>query len=214
MICMLRLAVFCSLAALAYAQSPGKADAGGMPAPTAELERGRTVYVLSSCHFCHGIDLTGAAMGAANLMTSRLVGRDENGNMIGPIVKAGLPNLQTAMPQYPDYSNQQITDLAAYIHYLRQLGCYKQLSAISLDIPGDAAAGQSFFAGSGKCTACHTTADMQASAKKHSRAALRSKLLRPDGDAASAGSKSHLKLLEQYSDDDVRNLLAYLQNLK
>ena len=79
----------------------GKRDAGGYPAPTAELERGRTIYVVSSCHFCHGIDLTGAAMGAADLMHLPLVGRDEGGNLIGPIVLKGLPNLQTAMPSIP-----------------------------------------------------------------------------------------------------------------
>ena len=53
---------------------PGKPDAGGMPAPTVALERGRTVYVLNTCHFCHGVDLTKATMGAAVLMQSPLVG--------------------------------------------------------------------------------------------------------------------------------------------
>src|ERR1700674_5184540 len=70
-----------------------KVDAGGHVAPTAALERGRTVYVLSACHFCHGIDLTGATMGAADLMHSPLVGADRNGNLIGSIVQTGLPNL-------------------------------------------------------------------------------------------------------------------------
>ena len=72
--------------------------AGGFKAPTVALERGRAVYVLNHCHFCHGDDLTRATMGAANLSQSALVGADEDGNMIGPLVKAGLPNLQTAMP--------------------------------------------------------------------------------------------------------------------
>src|SRR5215469_7727412 len=85
----------------------GKRDAGGYPAPTPELERGRTVYVTSPCHFCHGIDLTGAAMGAANLATSALVGHDQNGSLIGAVVRAGLPNLQTSMPQCSDYTDQQ-----------------------------------------------------------------------------------------------------------
>ena len=29
-------------------------DAGGFKAPTAALERGRAVYVLNQCLFCHG----------------------------------------------------------------------------------------------------------------------------------------------------------------
>ena len=61
-------------------------DAGGFKAPTAALERGRAVYVLNHCHFCHGVDLTRATMGAANLSQSPLVGTDEDGNVIGPIV--------------------------------------------------------------------------------------------------------------------------------
>ena len=83
-------------------------DAGGFKAPTAALERGRAVYVLNHCHFCHGVDLTRATMGAANLSQSPLVGADEDGNMIGPLVKAGLPNLQTAMPSYVELTSEEM----------------------------------------------------------------------------------------------------------
>jgi mono/diheme cytochrome c family protein len=208
--------------ALAQAQSSGaKRDAGGFPAPTAKLERGRTVYVLSSCHFCHGIDLTGAAMGAADLMHLPLVGRDEDGNLIGPIVRAGLPNLQTAMPQYPDYTPQQISDLAAYIHYLRQQGRYRELTPASeIHATGDAKAGGEYFAGSGKCYTCHSiSGDLAGVGGKYDVAKLRSRMLRPGPESAitegaPAGLAAHLKRLEVYSDADVRNLLAYLQTAK
>ena len=122
------LGVFASACLLAQAQwasgqaPAGGRDAGGPAAPTARLERGRAVYVLSACHFCHGIDLTGEAMGAADLLHLPMVGNDDNGRLIGVVVRKGLPNLQTAMPQYSDYTDQQISDLAAYIHYLRQQG--------------------------------------------------------------------------------------------
>jgi mono/diheme cytochrome c family protein len=196
-------------------------DAGGFPAPTAALERGRTVYVLSSCHFCHGIDLTGAAMGAADLMHLPLVGRDENGNLIGPIVRSGLPNLQTAMPQYPDYTQQQIADLAAYIHYLRQQGRYRELTSSADLAGGDAQAGPAYFSGAGKCGACHSpSGDLAAIGGKYDPAKLRSRMLRPApatasaGERASPGLTAHLKLLENYNDAEVRNLLAYLGSLK
>ena len=133
-----------------------KVDAGGPVAPTTALERGRTVYVLSSCHFCHGIDLTGASMGAADLMHSPLVGADRNGNLIGSIVLAGLPNLQTAMPKFADLTKDQISDLAGYVHYLRQQGRYKELMAANLPA-GDAKAGETYFNGSGGCSKCHST---------------------------------------------------------
>src|SRR5215467_8440714 len=113
----LAVALLCFVQLASAQESKRKVDAGGPVAPTAALERGRTVYVLSSCHFCHGIDLTGASMGAADLMHDPLVGADRNGNLIGSIVLAGLPNLQTAMPKFADLTKDQISDLAAYIHY-------------------------------------------------------------------------------------------------
>jgi cytochrome c oxidase cbb3-type subunit 3 len=200
------------------AKSGAKPDAGGYPAPTTKLERGRTVYVISSCHFCHGIDLTGAAMGAADLMHLPLVGRDEDGNLIGPIVRAGLPNLQTAMPQYPDYTPQQISDLAAYVHYLRQQGRYRELTAATeAKSSGDAKAGAEYFGGAGKCGECHSVSgDLAGIGRRYDPAALRRRTLWPGpetatSEGASAGMAAHLKLLERYSDMDVRNLMAYLQ---
>lgn len=211
------------LAGVGCAQStPGKRDAGGYPAPTPRLERGRTVYVISSCHFCHGIDLTGAAMGAADLLHLPLVGRDDDGNLIGPIVRAGLPNLQTAMPQYADYTPQQISDLAAYIHYLRRQGRYRELTAELPGGSGDAQAGQRHFnESSAKCNTCHSVSgDLAGIGTRYDAAGLRSRMLRPgpgktvDGEGATPGLRAHLKLLESYNYADVRNLVAYLQTLK
>lgn len=217
----IRWIMFASIVASgALAQTPAaKPDAGGYPAPTAKLERGRTVYVISSCHFCHGIDLTGAAMGAADLMHLPLVGRDEDGNLIGPIVRAGLPNLQTAMPQYPDYTPAQISDLSAYIHYLRRKGRYQEWTARGQTGAGDAKAGAEYFSGTGKCGSCHSlSGNLAGVGAKYNAETLLQRLLRPGpdfiGEGASAGVVEHLKLLERYSDADVRNLLAYLQASK
>ena len=196
-----------------------KVDAGGPVAPTAALERGRTVYVLSSCHFCHGIDLTGASMGAADLMHDQMIGADQNGNIIGAIVLAGLPNLQTSMPRYADLTKQQIEDLAGYVHYLRQQGRYKELIAADLS-SGDAAVGQKYFESAG-CTSCHSASgDLANVGKKYDSAALRAHFLRPgsampaENVTPGAGDQAHLKLLENYSLSDVRNVLAYLAQLK
>ena len=195
---------------------PGKPDAGGMPAPTVALERGRTVYVLNTCHFCHGVDLTKATMGAAVLMHSALVGADENGNVIGAIVRAGIPNLQTSMPSYPDLTQQEVEDLAAYIHYLRQRGRHRELTATPATL-GDAAAGRTYFAAN--CASCHSVGgNLKGLATKYDLATLRARLLGPPppaeadlSGAAAAGRRRHLTLLERYSDEDVRHLLAYLQ---
>jgi cytochrome c oxidase cbb3-type subunit 3 len=202
----------------AQEQVKPKVDAGGAVAPTAALERGRTVFVLSSCHFCHGIDLTGASMGAADLMHSPLVGADKNGNLIGSIVLAGLPNLQTAMPKFADLTKEQISDLAAYIHYLRQQGRYKELTAAQLPA-GDSAAGKSYFDGSGGCAKCHSAADLKTIVQKYDADTFRSRFLRPgpavpqENATPSAGDQAHLRLLENYSPAEVANVMTYLEHL-
>ena len=192
-------------------------DAGGFKAPTVALERGRAVYVLNHCHFCHGDDLTRATMGAANLSQSPLVGADEDGNMIGPLVRAGLPNLQTAMPSYVELTSQEIVDLARYIHYLRQQARFKELNRAPDARPGDRAAGEAYFNGAGKCRSCHSiTGDLAGLGRKYDTATLRARILRPgpvlptDGVSPTAGYTAHLRLLENYAPNDVENLVAYL----
>lgn len=213
------LAVFACVAQTAAGQgAKPKVDAGGPVAPTAALERGRSVYVLSSCHFCHGIDLTGASMGAADLMHDPLVGADRNGNLIGSIVLAGLPDLQTAMPKFADLTKDQISDLAAYIHYLRQQGRYKELMAANLK-GGDAKAGEAYFNGAGGCNKCHSTTNLASATRKYDASTLRSRFLRPgpplpaENVTPSAGEQAHLRLLENYSPTDVANALAYIEQL-
>ena len=192
-------------------------DAGGVHAPTVALERGRTVFVTSSCHFCHGVDLTQTAMGAANLMHSGVVGADVGGNILGPIVKAGLPALQTSMPSYYEMTPQQITDLAGYVHYLRQMGKVAELMAAPL--PGaDVNAGKDAFAKG--CAQCHTNTSMIAEVKRGDAKSLEQRMLLPEvakpkeGVALSAGGQAHAKFTENASPADVSNLLGYLQELK
>ncbi len=216
------LALFVAWAAIAAAavalraQSPTPArDAGGLRAPTAALERGRTVFVLNACHFCHGVDLTGATMGAADLMHSPLVGADEDGSTIGAIARAGLPNLQTAMPSYRDLTDHEVVDLARYVHFLRQQGLYRELTQGSGPAPGDAEAGRQFF--TANCRACHSvTGDLAGLARKYDAATLRSRLLRPgatlpaETTTPSPGTTAHGRLLENDTAAIVANLLAYL----
>jgi mono/diheme cytochrome c family protein len=192
-------------------------DAGGFKAPTAALERGRAVYVLNHCHFCHGVDLTQATMGAANLSQSPFVGADEDGNMIGPLVKAGLPNLQTAMPSYSELTSDEIVDLARYIHFLRQQARFRELTGLTDRTAGDRTAGEAYFNGDGKCRSCHSvTGDLAGIGRKYDTTTLRARLLRPgpskpsEGTTPAPGQAAHLKLLEDYTPAAVQNLMAYL----
>jgi cytochrome c oxidase cbb3-type subunit 3 len=198
------------------AQAPAR-DAGGLRAPTTELERGRAVFVLNSCHFCHGVDLTGATMGAADLMHSPLVGSDHDGNVIGAIVKAGLPNLQTAMPSYADLTPAEIVGLARYVHFLRQQGKYKELTQVSAAPAGRASEGRAFFRD--HCASCHSsTGDLAGIARKYDAPTLRARLLRPGPDtpsetaAVAPGDAAHMTLLENYTAAQVDDLVAYLRS--
>jgi len=192
-------------------------DAGGFKAPTAALERGRAVYVLNHCHFCHGVDLTQATMGAANLSQSPFVGADQDGNMIGPLVRAGLPNLQTAMPSYSELTSEEIVDLARYIHFLRQQARFRVLSGLAGTAAGNRTAGETFFNGEGNCRSCHSVAgDLAGIGEKYDTATLRARLLRPgpsmprEDSSPTAGQAAHLKLLENYTAANVQDLVAYL----
>ena len=203
-----------------YVPPQGPKDAGGYPAPTTQLEQGRKLFVESSCHFCHGVDLTQTSMGSADLLHSPIVGADEDGNLIGPIVKAGLPNLQTSMPSFYDLSDQDILYLARYVHYLRQQGRYKELMAADLSA-GNADAGKTYFNGPGGCAKCHSpTGDLARIASRYDAKTLRSKFLMPNGTAPkegatpSAAAQQHLHLLENYDPSDAANVLAYLNQLR
>jgi hypothetical protein len=89
------------------------------------------------------------------------------------------------MPRY-DFTPAELTDLARYIHYLRQTGRYADLTAAPREGGNSGAAG------------------------------LRARVLRPPAFASIEGSataerRTHLQLLEQHSEMDFANLLAYLE---
>lgn len=208
----LLVCVFGTAAPFAQSTTPGVADAGGFPAPTPALERGRAVYVLNHCHFCHGTDLRRAVMGATDLLRSPLIGADKEGELLGAVVRAGRPNLQTAMPRY-DLTATELADLARYIHYLRQVGRYADLTSVALS-NADLAAGEAYFGR--RCRSCHAIdANLKGIASRYDGASLRAQVLRPRAFAApdgtsTEGRSAHLQLLEQYSETELASLLAYL----
>lgn len=144
----------------------------GQPLPDPVLQHAKETFVLFGCAYCHGLNLVARAE-ATDLMHSQLVGRDVNGNLIAPWLRAGIP--QTAklspMPQFSDLSDQQIGSLVLWIHYARSEGRFKELTA--KDPPaGDTGKGKAYF--DQKCTSCHSASgDLAGVGKKYSGAALR-----------------------------------------
>ncbi len=220
---------FCGVilvAGSAAAQAPARPgyDINYIGPPMADpvMQHSKETYVLFGCSYCHGLYLV-ARGEATDLMHSRLVGSDENGNVIGPLLRRGIP--QTAklspMPQFSDLSDGQIADLVRWIHYARQQGRYKEVMEAKDAGPGNRAAGKTYF--EQKCSSCHATL-----AKKYDAAALKAQILEPQALEAApswtldrlndaktmAARHRHGALLENYSAGDVANLVAYLQGLK
>ncbi len=186
------------------------------------MQHSKETYVLFGCSYCHGLYLV-ARGEATDLMHSRLVGSDDNGSMISPLLHKGIP--QTAklspMPQFSDLSDGQIADLVRWIHYARQQGRYKEVMEAKDAGPGTVAAGKAYF--EEKCSSCHATLS-----KKYDAAALKMQILKPQALEASpswtmerlndtktaAARQRHGALLENYSAADVANLVAYLEGVK
>lgn len=162
--------------AVLFAIMPGEA---GFAQESAK--RGQTQFA-QTCGFCHGADANGGAEGP-NLMRSALVRHDENGSLIGPVIRDGRP--AKGMPAIP-LNNNQIADVVAFLH--KRLDESDRRSPrrpdydLKLLLTGDAAAGKTFFYGAGGCSKCHSpTGDLAGIAKKYPPADLQSRFLYPSG---------------------------------
>lgn len=200
----------------------------GQPLPDPVLQHSKETFVLFGCAYCHGLNLVTRGE-ATDLMHSALVGRDQNGNLIGPLLRTGIP--QTAklspMPQFSDLSDQQIAALVGWIHYARAEGRYKEILEAKDLGPGNPVAGKSYF--DEKCGSCHSASgDLATIGRKYDPSTLRERILRPKpleeapswglarlhDTKTTAARQRHQALLENYSARDVLNLTAYLQALK
>ena len=130
------------------------------------------------------------------------------------------------MPQFSDLSDQQIAAIVTWIHYARQQGRYQELTAEPIR-SGDAAAGKTYFERS--CSTCHAVdRDLAGIGRKYDGAALRAATLAPkslkversftavrlqDTKLASAEQRHHT-LLENYSAEEVANLVVYLASVR
>jgi mono/diheme cytochrome c family protein len=224
----LLVCLFLLLAAAAgSAQAPGRPDYDlayiGPPLADPVLQHSKETYIVMGCAYCHGIYLAPRGE-AADLMRSPLVGADVNGNLIGALLRAGVPKTfkLSPMPQYSDLSERQIADITRWIHYARQRGRHQELTAAPLPA-GDAAAGRAYF--DRTCATCHDAGrDLAGLAARLDAAALRAAILEPKALAAepsyrvaaaderlTAGRQRHGWLLENYSADQVANLVAHLR---
>lgn len=143
-------------------------------------KRGGTQFG-QSCGFCHGVDATGSTEGP-NLLRSRLVRHDQDGDLIGQVIREGRP--AKGMPAIK-LSESQISDVVAFIHWRLVEGDRTnpaEATDLSLKqlLTGDAKAGQKFFEGAGGCSSCHSASrDLAGIGKKYPPAELQARLLYP-----------------------------------
>ncbi len=161
--------------AAAQQQPPRQPPAGGGPpqdrgqsfpaqqralADAAVIERGNSLYGLY-CRLCHGPDLRGGDLGGINLLRSALVLKDQDGELIGPVVTQGrFPPGMAPMPPLAIVADD-IKAIAAYIHSVtaraaRQGGPPPGQEPQLNIVVGDPARGEAYFAAN--CASCHSQA--------------------------------------------------------
>lgn len=242
---------------------------GGPHLDQAAVERGRKIFV-PTCGFCHGNDAHGKS--GPDLVRSALVLHDNKGDTIGPVIHNGRPD--RGMPAFPSLSQDQIADIATFLHSRAADVSNRFAYKIGDLITGDPRKGAEFFHGEGHCDSCHSpTGDLAHIATKYEPVELQRRMLYPvpnfidvflgkamkppvptkvtvhlpSGEEIS-GTLDHIDeftvslhdssgwyrsfsrekvkvdvhdpraaheaLLPKYTDDDMHNMLAYLETLK
>jgi cytochrome c oxidase cbb3-type subunit III len=147
-------------------------------------KRGQQQYT-KSCAFCHGANGDGGAEGPS-LIRSALLRHDNNGDLIGPVIREGRPD--KGMPAVP-INAAQIADTVAFLHAeLKRLDRTspgkpsRDHFTLDLLLTGNAVSGKQYFNGAGGCSGCHSpTGDLAGISKKFAPAELQTRFLYPIG---------------------------------
>lgn len=137
--------------------------------------------------------MAGATEGP-NLLRSRLVRHDEDGNLIGLVIRDGRP--AEGMPAVK-LTESQIADVVAFLHWRLVEGDRTTPSDprdLSLErlLTGNSKLGQEFFHGAGGCSSCHSiSGDLAGIAKKYSPAQLQARFLYPSDVPKTATITTH-----------------------
>lgn len=139
--------------------------------------RGKTLYN-AECGSCHGALARGGANGP-DLVRSVLVLHDRYGSTLGPFLAKGHPMASGGKSH--SLTQAQVEDLSHFLHQqvndtLRS-GPYSKVINV---LTGDAAAGEAYFNGAGKCSTCHSvTGDLAHVASKYDPATLQERVVFP-----------------------------------
>jgi cytochrome c551/c552 len=105
---------------------------------------------------------------------------DEGGKQFGEFLRAGRPD--KGMPGFEQLSRADVVDIATFLHAAIYLNANRRLYQVLNIVTGDAKAGEAFFSGAGKCSACHqVNGDLKGVGAKYEPVALQQKFLMPRG---------------------------------
>jgi len=164
----------------ATTQNAGPSHGGDAAAHASDAAAAGGSLFQQNCAFCHGRDAGGGETGP-DLTRSKLVTTDVGGDKIGDVVLHGRPD--KGMPAF-QFSSEQITNLAAFIHLqqskaMAQSGKRKGVDVSDLQT-GNVEAGKAYFNGPGGCATCHSpTGDLAGIATRYEGLQLEERMLYP-----------------------------------
>jgi cytochrome c oxidase cbb3-type subunit 3 len=177
---------------LAQGQGSGQGAAGGKkakagapqkknflisrPVPSPEaVERGQKLFV-TQCGFCHGARATGGESGP-DLVRSVVALRDEQGELIGPIIRKGSADKK--MPPF-NMTDAQVKDIASFLRERQQAAINRGAYPLQNLVTGDAKRGEAYFTGAGGCVKCHSVSgDLKGIGTRYTPANLLPRFLYP-----------------------------------
>jgi cytochrome c oxidase cbb3-type subunit 3 len=129
-----------------------------------------------TCASCHGASARGGV--GPDLLRSSVVLDDNQGEVVGPVIRKGFPD--KGMPAFPAFTDDQLRDLAEFLHLQVYLAANRGTYEIQNIVTGNAQAGQAYFNGEGKCNTCHSpTGDLAHIASKLRAPDIQQALLYP-----------------------------------
>jgi cytochrome c oxidase cbb3-type subunit III len=159
------------------AAAPPVAGRGRGPAfDQTAIARARMVFE-PQCGFCHGTDARGRA-GGPDLARSLVVLADTGGKELAGYLRTGRP--ERGMPAFPNLTDQQITDIAEFLHERLEAAKNRSTTDTMASLVGDAKAGAAYFSGPGRCATCHSaTGDLAGIGSKYDPATLQDRIVNP-----------------------------------
>jgi len=198
-----------ALAVLCWNSSVASGQLISRPVPPADaVERGQKQFVIQ-CGGCHGADARGEDDGP-DLVRSVIVLDDEQGSLIGPLIRQGRP--ADGMPAF-DLTDAQIQDLAAFLRERTQAAINRNAYPILNLLTGDPKAGEAYFNGAGRCNTCHSaTGDLAGLGSRFQPAQLQTRFLYPRGGRGSAPPKPTTVTVTPRSGPAVSGTLEFIDD--